>query len=76
MGVARVLMFNLVPVTDQKLDSFDEEPKAQGGFPVNCPECGRFAKYLGGHAYYNGNFDCYSFETECKKCGICTTECV
>lgn len=56
------------------------EPKKKygnRGIPsAQCPGCGRFAKYLGGRSYYNGNWDCYSFDTECSKCGVQTTECV
>lgn len=38
--------------------------------------CGRFAKYLGGRNYYNGWYDCYSFDVDCKRCGVVTVECV
>jgi hypothetical protein len=38
--------------------------------------CGRFAKYLGGRSYYNGNFDCYSYDVDCSRCGVVTIECV
>jgi len=50
-------------------------PKGRNAEQVHCL-CGRFAKYLGGHNYYNGWFDCYSFDVECKRCGIVTVECV
>lgn len=48
----------------------DPEPE-----PVHCL-CGRFAKYLGGRSYYNGNYSCYSFDVDCSKCGVVTVECV
>lgn len=50
--------------------------KSSNASPVQCPGCGRFAKWAGDHHYYNGNFDCYSFDTDCSKCGRLTTECV
>jgi hypothetical protein len=44
-------------------------------YDVHCL-CGRFAKYRGGRNYYNGTWDCYSFDVECKRCGVITVECV
>jgi hypothetical protein len=38
--------------------------------------CGRFAKYLGGRSYYNGNWACYSYDVDCSRCGVVTIECV
>ena len=61
----------------------EESSRIRGGrwahtnnVPVQCPGCGRFAKYAGGRSYYNGTYDCYSFDTICSKCGRLTTECV
>jgi len=51
-----------------------EQPKPKGTFW--CPNCGKFAKFVSERHYYNGQFDCYSFDTDCKTCGIQTTECV
>jgi hypothetical protein len=44
-------------------------------YDVHCL-CGRFAKNLGGRHYYNGTWDCYSFDVDCKRCGVVTIECV
>lgn len=44
-------------------------------YDVHCL-CGRFAKYKGGRSYYNGWYDCYSYDVDCKKCGVTTVECV
>lgn len=38
--------------------------------------CGRFAKWGGDRHYYNGWFDCYSFDVICSKHGTVTIECV
>ena len=50
-------------------------PKGRNKDQVHCL-CGRFAKYLGGRNYYNGWYDCYSFDVDCKRCGVVTIECV
>lgn len=38
--------------------------------------CGRFAKWVGERYYYNGQFDCYSYDVDCSRCGPVTVECV
>lgn len=38
--------------------------------------CGRFAKAGGSRHYYNGWFDCYSYDVICTHCGTVTIECV
>jgi hypothetical protein len=38
--------------------------------------CGRFAKFKSERYYYNGTYDCYSFDVECARCGVTTIECV
>ena len=44
--------------------------------PAAFCECGLFAKWVGEYYYYNGEFDCYSYTVDCKRCGIVTVECV
>lgn len=39
-------------------------------------QCGRFAKWVGDHYHYNGQFDCYSYTVRCSHCGEVTVECV
>lgn len=38
--------------------------------------CGRFAKAAGSRHYYNGSFNCFSYDVDCSRCGIVTVECV
>lgn len=38
--------------------------------------CGRFAKFIGIHHYYNGNYDCATLNVECKRCGTVGIELV
>lgn len=38
--------------------------------------CGRFAKWVGGRHYYNGQFDCYRYTVRCSRCGDVDVECV
>lgn len=47
----------------------------RGGGGYQC-YCGRWAKYLGGRSYYNGTWDCYSYDVMCSRCGQVTVECV
>jgi hypothetical protein len=61
----------------------DPPPEPVTGRPGNrgipsaqCPTCGRFAKVVDARHYYNGSFNCYSYDTNCSKCGIQTVECV
>lgn len=43
--------------------------------PVRCL-CGRFAKWVGERSYYDGTYDCYSYDVQCAHCGLVTVECV
>ena len=67
-------------LTPEEVAALDSEPHWTEQHPprVETPHClcGRFAKYLGGRNYYNGTYDCYSFDVECSRCGIVTVECV
>lgn len=47
--------------------------RGQGGYQCLC---GRFAKFAGDRHYYNGFWDCYSYDVECSRCGVVTVECV
>lgn len=49
------------------------EPIVKAG--LHCV-CGRFAKWAGDRHYYNGQFDCYSYDVNCSRCGVVTIECV
>lgn len=55
----------------------EEHPERR---PTNAEQphclCGRFAKYVGGQNYYNGQFDCYRYTVRCTRCGDVTIECV
>lgn len=51
----------------------EEHPAARE--PLRCL-CGRFAKWGGDRHYYNGNYNCYSYDIDCTHCGTVTVECV
>jgi hypothetical protein len=51
----------------------DEGPKRGGSWTC---ACGLFAKFVSESHYYNGQFDCYSYTVNCKRCGVTTVECV
>lgn len=51
----------------------DNQHRPGGTWTCNC---GRFAKFLSESHYYNGEFDCYSYTVDCKRCGVVTVECV
>lgn len=64
----------------EEAQAYFEENEAQkrygnrGGGGYQC-HCGRFAKYLSGRHYYNGVWDCYSYDVMCSRCGKVTVEC-
>jgi len=62
--------------TPEEIAVWDAEPKRP--LPRHSPQClcGRFAKWVGDRHYYNGTFDCYSFDVICSRCGVVTIECV
>lgn len=51
----------------------DDGPKRSGSWTCLC---GLFAKFVSESSYYNGQFDCYSYTVDCKRCGVVTVECV
>ena len=69
------LLDTIVEVDDEGLVKTTAPQKDSTRGSVQCL-CGRFAKYLGGRSYYNGTFDCYSFDVDCSRCGVVTVECV
>jgi len=67
--------FELVPEDDEPAGTPLVRGK-EGRMPVQCL-CGRFAKSLGPvKHYYNGTWDCMSYDVECSRCGVVTIECV
>jgi hypothetical protein len=50
-------------------------PEPSNRHQVHCL-CGRFAKWGGDRHYYNGQYNCYSFDVICGRCGTVTVECV
>lgn len=61
---------------DFGLDEFDYDPAetvSRAGYQC---ACGRFAKFVSERHYYNGQFDCFSYDVDCSRCGIVTVECV
>jgi len=54
----------------------DFAAEARALHPAAHCSCGRFARWLGESHYYNGQFDCYSFDVACSRCGVVTVECV
>ena len=59
-------------------DASPGEPLVRGDngrVPLQCL-CGRFAKWGGDRHYYNGQFNCYSYDVICSRCGTVTVECV
>lgn len=63
---------------DDILEPTDEPHEYVGPQPCHTHHClcGRFAKWAGDRHYYNGNFDCYSYDLLCSRCGVVTIECV
>ena len=68
------MKFELLPIEEAGPGEPVERGR-EGRMPVQCL-CGRFARSLGGRHYYNGQFDCYSYDVECSRCGVVTIECV
>jgi hypothetical protein len=66
------------PDVDRLLDLPGEPPEKPkpAKHPAGQCLCGRFAKWAGDRHYYNGQFDCYSYDVLCSRCGIVTVECV
>lgn len=61
--------------------SEDSSPEADVPPPASRREtahclCGRFARTVGSRHYYNGHYDCYSYDVDCSRCGVVTIECV
>lgn len=56
-------------------EGYFDPPEAPPHRQVQCL-CGRFAKWSGDRHYYNGSFNCYSFDVDCSRCGVVTIECV
>ncbi len=72
------MSFELFLDTDDSTEviEVEEKPASNRLPPLQCL-CGRFAKSAGGRGhYYNGNFNCYSYDVDCSRCGIVTIECV
>jgi hypothetical protein len=65
------MKFELLLATDPPDGDLGDPPIER----LRCP-CGRFAKYGGDRHYYNGTFDCYSFDVICARHGVITIECV
>lgn len=69
-------MLELDRIWDEMFDA--DEPRKQhgnrglGGYQC---ECGRFAKFVTSHHYYNGWFDCYAYTVECSRCGEVEVKC-
>lgn len=65
-------------LSEQEIAEYEARAAAQPrrrAAQVQCL-CGRFAKFVGDRHYYNGTFDCYSYDVDCSRCGVVTIECV
>ena len=72
-------MTNFLEVSPEPYEPEEQTGKRYGnrGIPSpQCPSCGRFSKASNGRHYYNGQYNCYSYDTYCDQCGTLTVECV
>ena len=42
---------------------------------MNCSKCGKFAKVIWSRKEYNGIYEALLIDTDCKTCGIQTSDC-
>lgn len=59
---------NLVKIPEADPD----DPEIENGMG----RCGGTVWDIGGHSYYNGQYQCYTLYLECEHCGTYDVECV
>lgn len=55
-------------------DSFNSDDGEE--YEEFCEECGGKVVATGGHAHYNGYYNCYTLYLRCENCGDYEVECV